>query len=108
MIAFMKSEQFIDFEAAMARRQLSWDEETKSQWVQIQVGLEPKRFKEILALAVSARRNELGLNQRELAEIAGINQRDISHIEQGKANPTLTTQVRLLSVLGLKLEITPK
>jgi DNA-binding XRE family transcriptional regulator len=105
MIAFMKSEQLEDFEAAMARRELSWDEQTKAQWVQIQLGLEPKRFKEVLALTVSTKRNELGLSQRELADLTGINQRDISHIEQGKANPTLTTQVKLLSALGLKIEI---
>jgi DNA-binding XRE family transcriptional regulator len=105
MIAFMKSEQLEDFEAAMARRELSWDEETKAQWVQIQLGLEPKRFKEVLALTVSTKRTELGLSQRELADLTGINQRDISHIEQGKANPTLTTQVKLLSALGLKMEI---
>jgi DNA-binding XRE family transcriptional regulator len=105
MIAFMKSEQLEDFEAAMARRELSWDEQTKAQWVQIQLGLEPKRFKEVLALTVSTKRNELGLSQRELADLTGINQRDISHIEQAKANPTLTTQVKLLSALGLKIEI---
>ena len=51
---------------------------------------------------------ELGLSQRELSDRTGINQRDISHIEQGKANPTLTTQVKLLAALGLKLEITSK
>jgi DNA-binding XRE family transcriptional regulator len=108
MIAFMKSDQLEDFEAAMARRELSWDEDTKAQWVQIQLGLEPKRFKEVLALAVATRRKELGLSQRELSEIAGINQRDISHIEQAKSNPTLSTQVKLLSSLGLTMQILSK
>jgi DNA-binding XRE family transcriptional regulator len=105
MIAFMKSEEYVDFETSMARRELNWDEDTKSQWAQIQRGLQAKRFKEVLALTVSTKRTELGLSQRELADLTGINQRDISHIEQGKANPTLTTQVKLLSALGLKMEI---
>lgn len=108
MIAFMKSDEYVDFETAMARRELNWDEGTKAQWVQIQRELQAKRFREVLALTVSTKRTELSLSQRELAELTGLNQRDISHIEQGKANPTLTTQVKLLSALGLKLEIALK
>jgi DNA-binding XRE family transcriptional regulator len=108
MIAFMKSEEYVDFEPSMARRELNWDENTKAQWAQIQIALQAKRFKEVLALTVSSRRTELGLSQRELADLTGINQRDISHIEQGKANPTLTTQVKILSALGLTLSIKAK
>jgi DNA-binding XRE family transcriptional regulator len=108
MIAFMKSKDYLDFETAMVRRELNWDEDTKTQWLQIQRELQAKRFKEVLALTVSSTRTELGLSQRELADLTRINQRDISHIEQGKANPTLTTQVKLLSALGLTLVIEPK
>jgi DNA-binding XRE family transcriptional regulator len=57
---------------------------------------------------VIERRTALKLSQRSLAKLVGISTRDICHIEQGKANPTLTTQVKLLSALGLKLEITSK
>ena len=108
MITYMKSEEYVDFETSMASRELNWDEDTKTQWAQIQIALLGKRFKELLALTVSTKRTELGLSQRELSDRTGINQRDISHIEQGKANPTLTTQVKLLAALGLKLEITSK
>ena len=108
MITYMKSEKYVDYETSMASRELNWDEDTKTQWAQIQIALLGKRFKELLALTVSTKRTELGLSQRELSDRTGINQRDISHIEQGKANPTLTTQVKLLAALGLKLEITSK
>jgi len=108
MITYMKSKEFVDFETSMASRELNWDEDTKTQWAEIQIALLGKRFKELLALTVSTKRTELGLSQRELSDRTGINQRDISHIEQGKANPTLTTQVKLLAALGLKLEITSK
>jgi ribosome-binding protein aMBF1 (putative translation factor) len=108
MITYMKSEEYVDFETSMASRELNWDEGTKTQWAQIQIALLGKRFKEVLAFTVSTKRTELGLSQRELSDRTGINQRDICHIEQGKANPTLTTQVKLLAALGLKLEITSK
>lgn len=105
MIAFMKSQKYVEFESAMAEREAKWDDATRAQWHQIQIGLQPKRFREALALAVSKRRSELGMSQRDLSSLSGINQRDISHIEQAKSNPTLSTQVKLLAVLGLQLEI---
>lgn len=107
MIAFMKSKKYVEFESVMAEREAKWDDATKAQWDQIQIGLQPKRFREALALAVSNRRSELGISQRELSSLSGINQRDVSHIEQAKSNPTLSTQVKLLAVLGLHLEISP-
>jgi len=61
-----------------------------------------------LANAVKKGRTSLQISQRALAKLVGISTRDVCHIEQGKANPTLTTQVKILSALGLKLGITGK
>jgi len=61
-----------------------------------------------LANAVKQGRSSLQISQRALAKLVGISTRDVCHIEQGKANPTLTTQVKILSALGLQLEISAK
>lgn len=102
----MKSRESATFEEMSAQWLKNTTPEGKAMWAEIQLALQPKRFRETLAKAVSGKREELGITQRELAKLTGINQRDISHIEQAKANPTLSTQVKLLAALGLKLEIT--
>ena len=46
-----------------------------------------------------------GFTQKELAKASGINQSDISKIEKGIANPTVTTLKRIASALGMKLQV---
>ena len=50
------------------------------------------------------------MTQNELAEKTGINQADISKIENGNANPALSTLKRLAGGMGmrLRLEFIPK
>ena len=50
------------------------------------------------------------LTQKELAESAGINQADISKLENGTRNPSLKLLKRLADGMGmtLKLEFVPK
>ena len=50
-------------------------------------------------------RLEKGLTQKQLAETTGINQADISRLENGTANPSLRTLKRLAAGLGMKLEL---
>ena len=57
--------------------------------------------------ALAARRRELCLSQSQVAEEAGINQADISRIENGKSNVTVETLERVLQVLNLQLELRP-
>lgn len=45
------------------------------------------------------------LTQRELADITGINQADISKLENGNANPSLKTLERLAAGLGMRLKL---
>ena len=108
MITYMKSEEYVDFEEANLERVKRLTPEAKALWDQMRLEIEAKNFRKLFGQIISQRREELGLNQRELAILATVSQRDVSHIEQGKANPTLTTQVKLLAALGLKLEITSK
>lgn len=60
-----------------------------------------------LGEAVAARRAELHLSQVQLSDRTGIPQADISRIERGKGNPTLSTVTKLLDALDLHLTIQP-
>ena len=51
-------------------------------------------------------RNENHLTQRELSDMTGIAQGDISKIENGNANPSIKTLDRLADALGNKLKVT--
>lgn len=51
-------------------------------------------------------RNEKHLTQKELSDITGIAQGDISKIENGNANPSIKTLDRLAYALGKKLKVT--
>ena len=59
---------------------------------------------------VAQLRKERGLTQKELAERTGINQADISKLENGTRNPSLKLLKRLADGMGmdLKLVFTPK
>ena len=55
-------------------------------------------------------RKELHLTQKELAERTGINQADISKLENGTRNPSVNLLKRLAEGMGmaLKIEFVPK
>ena len=50
-------------------------------------------------------RDAKGITQEQLAEITGIDQGDISKLENGNANPSLRTLKRLASGLGMKVKL---
>lgn len=77
--------------------------ELKKEWD----ALEPE-FNIIQAM-IDARKNS-HLTQKELAQRTGINQADISKLENGNANPTLALLQRLAEGMDmtLKLEFVPK
>jgi DNA-binding XRE family transcriptional regulator len=52
------------------------------------------------AQAVAAARAEKGLSQKQLAELTGIDQSDISKIERGLSNPSVSTMERIARALG--------
>lgn len=55
---------------------------------------------------LAALRKAHGLTQQQLAHVSGINQPEISRIEQGKANPTQDTLARLGASVGAVLAFT--
>ena len=50
-------------------------------------------------------RKERKLTQKELAERTGINQADISKLENGTANPSIRTLRRLADGMGMKMKL---
>ena len=81
-----------------------WAEEQKAKETPAQAELR-RRFEVAFALGVQfiEARQARGLTQRELSEISGVDQADISRIERGAGNPTEATLQRLAEALGRKL-----
>lgn len=50
-------------------------------------------------------RNECGLTQQQLSEIAGIRQSNLSRIECGKCLPSLETLVKIAAATGKQLAV---
>lgn len=55
--------------------------------------------------AIIQKRSMLGMSQRDLASICGIPQSSVARIESFQTTPTLTTLVKILRPLGLKLTV---
>jgi y4mF family transcriptional regulator len=58
-----------------------------------------------LGRRIRERRKGLGITQQGLAEISGVSLHTLSDLESGKANPTLTTLVQVLTPLGLQIDV---
>jgi transcriptional regulator with XRE-family HTH domain len=58
----------------------------------------------IIQVIIDARKSS-GLTQKQLSEITGIAQGDISKLENGSANPSLKTLQRLATGMGMKLKV---
>lgn len=60
-------------------------------------------FTDTLAFEVRSRRSVLGLTQRDLADMAGVSERFIRFVEQGKPSLQLDSLIAVLDTLGLEL-----
>lgn len=69
--------------------------------------LEAFRLHFSLARQLAAQRRALRLTQKQLAEMTGIDQAEISRIERGQANPTTATLGMLTRALGLDVRLVP-
>lgn len=74
------------------------DPEFKAEWD----ALEPERQ---IMRAIVEGRDERELTQKQLAELTGITQADISRLENGTGNPSLRTLKRLADGLGKTLKV---
>jgi ribosome-binding protein aMBF1 (putative translation factor) len=66
-----------------------------------------QRFGAAIELGLKFRdaRVSRGMSQRELSEVSGVRQADISRIERGAGNPTEATLQRLAHALEKRLEL---
>lgn len=71
----------------------------------IEVGKKEMDIVALLAENLIKARDIAGMTQKQLSESTGIYQADISKIERGLANPSLSTLKRLADGMGLKLRI---
>lgn len=69
--------------------------------------LEAFRLHFSLARQLGDRRRERHLTQKELAQLSGIDQAEISRIERGQANPTATTLGALTRALEVEVRLVP-
>lgn len=61
-----------------------------------------------LSNTIRDRRQLLRVDQKTLAQLAGISVHALSDLESGKGNPTLSTLQQVLNALGLTLQVTVK
>ena len=66
---------------------------------------EPPAGNQAAASAVASARALSGMSQKQLAAAAGMDQSDISKIERGTANPSVSTLERIAGALGGRLFI---
>ena len=59
----------------------------------------------MLAIEVRTRRRDMRLTQRELADLAGVSERFVRSLEQGKTSLQLDKVTDVLAVLGLELRL---
>lgn len=67
--------------------------------------LHPLDVRQSIGNALATMRNEQGMTQKELSKITGIIQGDISKIENGNGNPSLSTLIRIAEGMGKHLRI---
>ena len=89
----MKERTFDDYLAEQMK-----DPEFKAEWDR----LEPEFA---IVEAIYEARMKKQLSQKQLSELTGIAQADISRMENGNANPSIKTLQRLAEGLGMKLKL---
>jgi y4mF family transcriptional regulator len=65
-------------------------------------------FSGAVAAEVRARRMRLGLTQQHLADLAGVSERFVRFVEQGKPSVQLDSLTAILETLGLELRLAPR
>ena len=94
---FLKGSNIMSEFKELLNEQLQ-DETFKKEWEDIQPELD------VIRAMVNARISQ-NLTQKELAERTGINQADISKLENGTRNPSLKLLKRLAAGMGMALKI---
>lgn len=70
-----------------------------------ETAMEATDFSTSLGTAVRARRAALSLSQADVADLAGVSERFVRFVEQGKATVQLEQLLAVLDTLGLELSV---
>lgn len=73
----------------------------------VRKAMEESRVENELADTIIEARLTAGFTQAQLAKKIGTNQASISRLENGEANPRLSTLKKLADVLNVELKVTP-
>lgn len=71
----------------------------------VTVRIESSAENHVAASAIASARAQSGMSQKQLAAVTGIDQSDISKIERGVSNPSVSTLERIAKALGGQLTI---
>ena len=66
--------------------------------------MEQENWKEMIRLRVIERRQELGWSQTQLAEVCGLTQASVSHLESGKHSLSAETLRKVALGLGVSTD----
>lgn len=58
-----------------------------------------------ISATLATRRKTLGISQNDLAEMSGVSLATIKNIERGKGNPSFETVEKILTVLGMEIQL---
>lgn len=86
----------------------TWDDYKKHVKASGPEGKKEMEEVESLAAIIGAmvkKRNDLGISQRELAAMCDVPQSSVARIESFKTTPNITTLLKLMHPLGLKLSV---
>ena len=67
--------------------------------------MDPGDFSTALGSAVRSRRAALSLSQADVADLAGVSERFVRFVEQGKTTVQLEQLLAVLGTLGLELDV---
>lgn len=61
-----------------------------------------------IGVTIRTRRKQLGMTQRDVAEISGVQRQTISRVEAGNDAVAVATLARVAAVVGLDLGVKPR
>ena len=111
MITYMKSQnspKTITHEEFWSRVEATYTAEDLRQIKPLKAIVAASKFRNDAAKLIKAKREALEMNQRDFAKYLGISQRDVSHLEQAKGNPTIATLSIVFYMLDMEMGITQR
>ena len=104
MVEQNESPRFSTHEEVWGEISKDWSPETWAQYWELKAAFARAREIEQIAQVVKEARAARKWSQRRLANESGVQQNEICKIEKAKANPTMETQIKLFSVLGIRVK----